>query len=128
MTRCHLICHSNSVHLSQIYAGFSLLQQDGTIALSQECRKRDFRRPERPQHLRDARHAHLTVVVDDALRLHYDVHDSYEIDQELADDADFYFKRSFDAATLPGRLNDKVFSLGLNYPLYPRDIDKFESQ
>jgi hypothetical protein len=128
MMTCHMICHSNSPHLSQVYAGFTLLQRSGALALSQECRKQTFFDATKPQHLRDARHAHLLVLLNDSIKLYYDTHDSHEIDEEAAAAADYYFKRSYAPSKVPHALRAKVFPLGLNYELYPEGRDPLEEQ
>jgi hypothetical protein len=125
---CKLTCHSNSPHLSQIFTGFALLHRAGVITLSQECGRRNRLDVAKPQHLRDARDAHLLVTVNDKLRLYYDTHDSYEIDEEAAKEVDCYFKRSYARPKIPASLVNKVFPLGFNYELYPGDPDDFESQ
>ena len=128
MITCHMICHSNSHHLSQIYTGFTLLQRSGAIVLSQECRKENFFDAAKPQHLRDARRTHLSVIVNGDIKLHYDTHDSYEIDEDASAAADYYFKRSYAPSKIPKSLKSKVFPLGLNYQIYPEGFDHFEEQ
>jgi hypothetical protein len=125
MIACHLVCHSNSEHLSQIFTGFFLLHQSGTIHLSQECKKQDDFDLSKPQHLRDASHTHLLVIVNRRIRLYYDCHDSYEIDEPAAQEVDCYFKRSYAQSKLTASLKNKVFPLGLNYELYPAEFDDF---
>jgi hypothetical protein len=123
-----MICRSNSVHLSQVFTGFSLLHRAGVIALSQECRGEICYDATKPQHLRDAGQAHLLVVVNGRLKLYYDPHDSFEVDEDAAGDVDFYFKRSYAPRKLPARLKAKIYPLGLNYPLYTPEPDEFELQ
>src|SRR5262245_43788320 len=128
MVNCALHCWSNSPHLSKLFTGFALLRQAGAVALSQECHVPGVIAMARPQHLRDARLAHLMVVVDEAVRLYYDNHDSDEIDVDAAGRVDFYFKRSFSRLHLPSGLEDKVFPFGLNYELHPDFVDTLESE
>jgi hypothetical protein len=128
MVTCRMLCHSNSTHLSQIFTGFALLERAGEIILSQECRKDKLFDATKPQHLRDARNTHVLVQVNDDIKLYYDCHDSYEIDEPLANEVDYYFKRSYRQAKIPNLLKTKVFPLGLNYPLYPAEIDSLEQQ
>src|SRR5689334_20396743 len=101
MLTCTIISDSNSPHLSQIYTGFSLLHKAGEIVLSQECRKRNFFDATRAQHLRDAKHAHLLVIINDEIKLYYDCHDSHEIDETAAGEVDCYFKRSYAQSRIP---------------------------
>jgi hypothetical protein len=123
---CRLLCHSISTHVQQVYTGFQMLHERGLITLSQCVLKENSSDLKRPQHLRDARQAHVRVVVNGALKLYYDVHDSYEIDHACLDDTDFYFKRSF--SSLPPEWADhrqKLHPLGLNYPVFPNRVDLF---
>jgi len=128
MINCHLICHSNSIHLAQVFTGFALLHSAGEIVLSQECRKQNFLEPLKPQHLRDARHAHLLVIVNGSIKLYYDCHDSYEIEESAVRDVDYYFKRSYTQSTIDPSLKEKVCPLGLNYPVFPAECDNFETE
>jgi hypothetical protein len=123
-----MLCHSNSSHLSQICTGFVLLHNAGEIVLSQECGEQNYFDKTKPQHLRDARDAHLLVVVNHNIKLYYDCHDSYEIDVRAANEVDYYFKRSYAESKIPVSLKAKVFPLGLNYELYPAEFDIFEQQ
>jgi len=126
---CHLICHSNSPHLSQLFTGLWLLHTTGHIHLSQECRTANyFDNKSQPQHLRKAWQEHVLVVMNHNIRLYYDCHDSHEIDQSAANEADYYFKRSYLSAAIPHSLKAKVFPLGLTYALYSAAIDPFERQ
>jgi hypothetical protein len=128
MISCQMLCESNSPHLSQICTGFVLLHHAGEIMLSQECRKLDHFDARRPQNLRDARRTHLRVIVNRNINLYYDCHDSYEIDESMAEQVDCYFKRSYARSGIPDSLSSKVFPLGLNYELYSDEIDSFEHQ
>lgn len=123
--QCELICHSNSKHLQYIYTGFSLLRRRGLIDLRQRIANDAIVLPQRVQHLRNARHAHLKVIVNGALRLHYDTHDSEDIDEEYLAQADYYFKRSYSEAHLRRRGYDttKIRPLGLYYEVYPDGMD-----
>jgi len=125
---CTLISDSDSFHLSQIHTGFSLLHSAGEIRLSQECRNQNHFDPAKPQHLRDARQAHLLVIVNGNTKLYYDCHDSHEIDESAAAEVDCYFKRSYAKAAIPDDLRPKVFSLGFNYEIYPATCDSLEQQ
>jgi len=114
-----MLCQSNSDHLSQVFTGFAMLHGKGEIFLSQECNNQSYFDASKPQHLRDARHAHLLVVVNRDTKVYYDCHDSYEIDEHVAEYVNCYFKRSYARPKVPELLKDKVFPLGLNYELYP---------
>jgi hypothetical protein len=127
MITCNLTCHSYSFHVSQICTGFSLLHQAGEIVLTQQCRQPNFH-ANKPEHLRDASDAHLSVIVNRAIHLFYDCHDSYEIDEEAASSVHYYFKRSFDPGNIPHSLKAEVFPLGLNYPVFCNEVDSFEDE
>ena len=125
-TECILMPHAVSPHLSQIYTGFYLLAKAGMIHLRQILIKDkcfDFRKS---QHLREVRLTHLRVVINDSITVHYDTHDSWEIDEKDLEATDFYFKRSYDSSRVNslGRHRQKVFPLGLNYPVYPDGLDQ----
>ena len=123
--RCELLCHSNSKHLQQIFTGFSALRQRGLIEVRQRFLHEPIHREDRPQHLRDARHAHLRVVLDGRLRLHYDTFDGHEIDEEYLAQCDYYFKRSYDETYLRSRGYplEKIKPLGLYYEVYTNRYD-----
>jgi len=123
---CQLLSHSNGNPLQQLYTGFSQLQRRGIVRVAQTIVRRDFRSAHAPQHLRYARYAQLHVVVDGRLQLHYDVHDSREIDGEHLERSDCYFKRSYCSAYLEGlgEKARKVHPLGLNYLVYADEPDR----
>lgn len=102
-----------------------MLHNQALVSVQQTIRKENFVDTTKAPHLQDARHAHLRVVLNNSLRLHYDTHDSWEIDEEYLSGCDFYFKRSF----LPQKLKDcdsnKIYPLGLIYPVYATGLDKF---
>jgi hypothetical protein len=122
---CRLVPHSVSQHIQQLYTGYRMLQQRGLINLSQEVQKVQVHDGTRPRHLQNARYAHLRVVLDGRVKVHYDAHDSWEIDEDFLAEADLYFKRSYS----PERLMDlttgraRIRPLGLNYLVYPDQPD-----
>lgn len=123
--KCKLISHSLSHHLSQIYTGFLLLAKRGLIELEQELSDDAIIDKTRVQHLQDARHAHLTVVLNDQLTIHYDTHDAIEVDEQYLQNCDIYFKRSFSESYIGKTLkySNKIFPLGLNYKVLSNDVD-----
>lgn len=127
---CQLFSHSNCAPLQQLYTGFSLLQRSGIVKIGQNIVRQGIRNDHAAQHLRYARYAHLRAVIDGRLRLHYDVHDSREIDEEYLATSDCYFKRSFSSSYLNGLGKDrhKMRPLGLNYLVYPDSSDRFALQ
>ena len=124
---CEILCDSDSPHLAQIYTGFAMLHRAGEILLSQRFRNRDHFEASKPQHLRDASYTHLLVAVNQSIKLYYDCHDSFEIDERAASEVDCYFKRSYAPNRVPDNLKSRVFPLGLNYELYIED-DRFEQE
>jgi hypothetical protein len=123
MIHCSINCFSNSAHLSNLFTGFELLRKAGVVTLSQQCMIGNAFDINKPQHLRDARQAHRLVVVNGSVRLYYDNHDSDEIDLDVAERVDYYFKRSYARLRVPDAVANKVLPLGLNYPLYPDSVD-----
>jgi hypothetical protein len=127
---CELICHSNESHLQQLYTGFFLLQKRGIIDIKQKFATQKTHNEPKAQHLRYARYAGLRVAIDERLTLHYDTHDSWEIDEESLSACDFYFKRSFSSSYLENLTKNryKIHPLGLNYLVYPNNLDRFAVQ
>lgn len=124
---CELLSHSNPTHLQQIYTGFAMLHRSGRVRVRQRI-VRDVEPRMGPQHLLDAPDCRLSVVVNDRVRLEYDVHDSWEIDERLLANANFYFKRSYAPerfATLDSDARAKLRPLGLNYAVFPDGVDRF---
>jgi hypothetical protein len=126
--RCEILCTSNSPHLSQIYTGFAMLHKSGEILLTQQHCNQDHFDASKPQHLRNAKDTHVLVIINSGIRLYYDCHDSFEIDENAASEVDCYFKRSYAQSTIPASFAAKVFSLGMNYEVYSASPDKFEQQ
>jgi hypothetical protein len=122
--QCRITSHSLAQHLHQVYTGFVMLHRMGLIRLTQQCR-RDVLPACEEQHLADAGEAHLRVLVNGRIRLHYDFHDAHELNADNVDACDFYFKRSYlpeYVGNLP-RGREKVFPLGLNYSVLPDHAD-----
>jgi len=122
---CTLVCHSLGRHVQQVHTGFHELHARGLIDLTQRPVRCPAIDPAAPQHLRDARLTHLTVVLNGTLRLLYDLHDAMEIDARELERCDFYFKRSYSRAAVEplGPQRDKVHPLGLNYHVLPSTVD-----
>jgi hypothetical protein len=77
-------------------------------------------------HLKDASHAHLDVIVDHKLKLHFDTHDAVEVAAGDLDRCDFYFKRSFSpdfVERFSQQQKRKILPLGLNYQVLLSAID-----
>jgi len=123
---CEIFAHSDSIHLQQLYTGFSALHKKGIIQLNQTTVKRDTIDEDAPPHLRDAKRSHLKVLLDRQYILYYDTHDSFEIDAGILATVDVYFKRSYlEHAIGQLELKHRVFPLGLNYLVYRDGIDAF---
>ena len=124
---CSLIAHSLSGHLQQLYTGFSILHNRGLIKVVQETRKEQYHDYKKPVHLRNARHAHLRLVLNQNIRVHYDTHDSWEVDEDFLSESDLYFKRSYAPEFLStlGHQVHKIHPLGLNYLVLPDGFDRF---
>jgi hypothetical protein len=126
---CRLLYRSASPHLQQLYTGFRLLQRSGLVRLSQERRQTPISYQNAAPHLNGAGHAHLDVLVEGRLRLHFDTHDAQEIAVGELDGCDFYFKRSYTPSaveSLPASQRSKIVPLGMNYRVLP-DIPDFMS-
>jgi hypothetical protein len=123
MLDCELLFHSNAEHLSQVYTGFAMLANAGTIKLSQRAIARRVSDPTRSVPPYRAHNEHLDAVVGPGIKLHYDVQDSHDIDADAADEVDFYFKRSFSPQFVAHSHKARILPLGLNYAVYLGGID-----
>lgn len=115
---CRMRIGEVPLHLYQIIAGFTLLARRGVIELTIERQPRDARPEVRlPYNM-------LEVVLNDKLRLLYDVNDGYDNLTEdperlygpLLERCDICFKRSYSAARNAELKHGwKIRPLGLNY-------------
>jgi hypothetical protein len=114
---CELYCDSISTHIDQLYAGFTCLHREGLIRLKQSPLRSLKTTSRGLAHLHSARPAHLTAVLNRTIRIHYDTHDSWEIDEQALADSNWYFKRSFAPERLEsyGPDRSRIRPLGLNY-------------
>ena len=111
--QCVLLARTD--HCSQVYAGFSMLAEAGVIWLRQRLAK-----PHCPP---------LEVIVNDSTKICYDVFDGGQIPYRAAlESCDYYFKRSFLQSEVPAAYRDKVFPLGLFYPVFPDQVDRYQLQ
>ena len=124
---CEVQPSSISKHVQQLYTGFFMLKKRGLISLTQKSFDKFSYCNKKPQHIKDARKTHLRVVLNGRIRVYYDNHDSWEVDEEFLSDSDIYFKRSYSTRKLEsyGCLRSKIYPLGLNYLVYPDNIDRF---
>ncbi|MEK6766048.1 MAG: hypothetical protein AABY49_07500, partial [Planctomycetota bacterium] len=126
MTTCTIIVHDNNEFLQQIYTGFFCLHKKKLIKLEQKINRLEFMDVHKSFHLKDARNFHLKVILNHTVRLYYDMHDSWEVDEEALDQCDFYFKRSYNRKKIEHL--KKVYPFGFNYEVYPNDMDLFALQ
>ena len=127
--KCKIVAISDVEHLQQIYTGFSMLHYEGRIDLSQEIPAEFTRNKTDETRWSDYKFYNTTVILNDRIKICYDLHDRNWIDEKILADVDFYFKRSFDPAhiaTLGDK--DKVFPLGLNYHVTSPRRDLFKLQ
>lgn len=93
-------------HYSQILTGFSLLARQGRIRLSQRMGGTGVQ------------------AQVNGIKLYYDVLDGPEIDTNLLEWCDYYFKRSYAAQYMTGyRHSQRIVPLGLNYEVYGNGPD-----
>lgn len=103
-----------------------MLERIGALRLRQTIEPLNFYDADKPPHLRDARAHHLKAILNDEIRLYYDLHDGAEIDEEELARTDFYFKRSFAPAAVNSTAEPhKIQPLGLNYLVYAAADDRF---
>lgn len=122
---CRFIAVSDSQHLQPIFAGFSLLHAQKIIRLEQTLPKQILKN----NNWIDQKFYRMKVVINDAVSVCYDVHDSRKIDEDLLRDVNFYFKRSYDAQYISQLENGKkVYPLGLNYQVTSDKPDLFRLQ
>lgn len=125
--KCKLIIHSTRPHIAQVLTGFSLLEDSGFIKLSQEFINVKNIDTDKPYHLRDAKFTtHICVLLNEKIKIYYDMHDSCEINEKAVSESDFYFKRSYHPGSIPPNLTRKVFPFGLNYLLYSEKANLLE--
>ena len=115
---CRLLAHSTSIHVQQLYTGLSMLHHRGIIRLKQDT----LRRGRRLNHAR--------VILNDNIRLHYDMFDGWKVDEQYLDEADLYFKRSYapQQFVIYGSRRRKIHPFGLNYCVYPNTVSRFAFQ
>ena len=119
-----LECWSDEPHLSQVYAGLTMLSRQGRIALAQQILERPppNRDPGCPKHLVHVKRWHCAIEAE-GCRYYVDVHDDDRIDPQGLDSCDVYLKRSYNPRKA---LSAKVRPLGLNYRVYADGFDIFE--
>lgn len=126
---CEIEVSSDVEHLRQIYTGYSILARQGFLKLRQTIPNEALRDKNNPNRWTDYKFFNLRVTLNGNISIIYDVHDWNRIDEEILAGADFYFKRSFDPEYVSGLAEpNKVFPLGLNYPVSIAHVDIFKLQ
>jgi hypothetical protein len=126
---CELIVSSDVGHLRQIYTGFSLLHRRNFLKLKQTIPTEFLRKKNDPKRWTDYKFFNTTAIINDKIRVCYDLHDWNWIDEEILREADFYFKRSYDENFVSQlKEREKVFPLGLNYQVSSGETDTFQLQ
>ena len=124
--RCELIVNSDVEHLQQIYTGYNLLHQKGFLTLRQTIPNEFLQNKGAENRWVDYKFFNTKVVLNEKIRLCYDLHDWNWIDEEILRESDFYFKRSYDPRYVSSLAEkDKVFRLGLNYSVSSWSRDFF---
>lgn len=124
---CRLILKgSYGHHILQVLTGYSMLARSGIISLCQECVRETDEKNTTLTNVHNLRSVQLRVVINDTIKVVYDMHDSYEIDKNSVEWSDVYFKRSYARSLIPGEYLSKVYSYGLNYVVYPSRPDMYE--
>lgn len=123
---CEVIVYGNKGHTQQILTGYFLLKQQGIINLTSKIKNIKPQDIDKTNPFKDAKQYHVKVVLDNEIIIYYDMHDSYEIDKNELYKVDIYFKRSYMSSyidTFKKEESKKIVSFGLNYWVYPNDID-----
>ena len=126
---CELIVNSDVEHLQQIYTGYKILHDNGTLRLKQVIPKKYLEDKANPARWVDYRFFNTKVVLNDEITICYDTHDWNRIDEDILRDVDFYFKRSFDESYIAALDHkQKIFPLGLNYRVTSGNADFFRAK
>lgn len=124
---CELVAYSDVEHLQQIYTGFSLLDRQGFLKLKQTIPPEFLQNKNTFNRWTDYKFFNAKVVINGEITVFYDTHDWNWIDEEILREADFYFKRSYDADYVSQlQEKSKVFPLGLNYQVASSEKDSFK--
>jgi len=124
---CQLIVFANTPHLQQIYTGLFLLNKKGYIKLSQIIENTDLLNENIEEHLKDTKKYHCRLIINNKIKVYYDLHDSWEIDKKELKECHIYFKRSYDenALEIYGKLKEKIKPLGINFWALHEHFDLF---
>ncbi len=125
--KCEIIANSDVEHLQQIYTGYSLLHQKGFLTLKQTIPTEFLQNKSEVNRWVDYKFFNTKVIVNEKIVVCYDLHDWNWIDEEILRESDFYFKRSYNEEYVSSLAEkDKVFRLGLNYPVSSSSRDFFK--
>jgi hypothetical protein len=113
MVNCTLFCTASTQHVSQLYTGFGALANKGVIKIKL-VKDKEYRVDENAPPT-------LKVILNDRIKVFYDLIDSDRLSTSDLDWSDIYFKRSYNTAQINEKtLGEKVLPYGLNYPVYGR--------
>ena len=119
---------SNTHHLQQAYAGFSMLSFQNKITLKQKfiSPSAKFLNAFSEQYLAQHYQSCFIAVIDNKITIAFDMHDSFEVNPYLIEHCDFYVKRSYDPSYIE-TLNhkDKCIPYGPFYEVYSNQFDPF---
>jgi hypothetical protein len=123
MRRCHAIVSSVEPGFNGLLSGLSLLASAGEIEYSESVARPARLLVDQPWHLRSRDYAAMKIIIDDRIRCHIDVHDSWEIDLAAYENSDVYFKRSHDPGRLPPTDFPRLRPLGLVHDVRNDGLD-----
>ncbi|MCX6026684.1 MAG: hypothetical protein NTY23_10580 [Chloroflexi bacterium] len=121
-----VFCRSLSPHLTQSLTGLVLLHRAGIIRLKQVLIRRGQGDERASVYGPTAHEAHLLLLLEDSVRVYYDMQDAQDINLSAAEGVDLYFKRSYAREAIPPALRARVHPYGLNYAVYADGRDGFE--
>ncbi len=119
---CHLLAWSDDARLQQIYTGLTSLSRQGLIHLRQSIVSNPISIG-LPQ--LQSGSAHTLIILNDSIKVLFDLTDHGSINPESIANIDHCFKRSYDPSALVslGPLSSRIHPLGLNYPVFPNRPD-----
>ena len=115
---CRLFVDSLGGHVQQLLTGFAVLSRAGIVRRTDAIGNPDLASSPR-------RFWTLTALVNESVKVAFDVGDRREVDARLLHDVDCYFKRTYVSSYVRslGAGACKVQPLGLNYEVYPNHAD-----
>lgn len=122
MLNCQLIVSENSNHLQQIYFGFQLLHESSLIDLKQIIDRDSSRFYKNKTLPFGAQSGGLKLILNNSIRVYYDMADAHTIEDENLKWSDFYFKRSFNN-DIHTSISSKILPLDLNYMVKPNTLN-----